>query len=185
MRGRLPDVAAVKSIRQLTTKLTNYKDLQSTHGKSFAAKVGVSQAEIDSVVTHLYLSSTMTHTEIALYLSQQYGLTVAPSTVNHYLLRVKKRHRERAVQNISTWIEQETAKLDNLELVAVELYNAGNIKDFCKIMVAVAKRRASLLGLDKPIKVHNTGGDDASALTDKQLEALATSTQAEIDKESI
>jgi hypothetical protein len=80
--------------------------------------------------------------------------------------------RDTYQRNSEEVLEKEIAKLDALEQSAIELYEAGNVVDFQKSMIMIAKRRSALLGLDKAKKVQLDGRIMGSNLSDAELESI-------------
>lgn len=142
-------------------------------------------AWVRTLVAQMYLTGGHTSETIAEYLDERFGIKIKSVTVRAHLSVLKKDWQEQAAQDTATMITQELGKLAQLEKYAIETLRDGSMrvadngafvqlgyaKDFCDIMLKIAKRRSNLLGLDKtPALILKDAR--TSELSDEELEAI-------------
>lgn len=123
-----------------------------------------------SMISHLHLTG-MTNDGIVEYFKINYPeLPITLNYVSYALEFTKKKWRESYLKDTTEITENELQKLDSLEASLLELHEQGEIRDFSDQMLKIAKRRSSLLGLDKAKKVEVSV--PLSDLSDEELERI-------------
>lgn len=173
------DKKAVKTVAHIQKTGT----IKSRGGRPKTTAVQMTRDIRMNLMAHLYLSNTMTYDDIRVYMEENYGVVISSGQISHDFTDLRKKWKERALTDFNEVVTQEIAKLDHLERSAFDLINQGETEKFCKVMLATAKRRATLLGLNKPLEVNLNDKRKVAELSDSDLEKIATGKTDDNDTE--
>jgi hypothetical protein len=135
-----------------------------------------------SLIAAYYLTGLYTCEAVRDQLELHHSIKVSRRTVNKDLAYLRKQWVALAAKSTDAWIQTELAKLADLETQAIvhlrSVAVAGDpvkfsdyTKDYIELQLKISKRRANLLGLDKPRKIEHSG--DLLGLSDAELEKIA------------
>jgi hypothetical protein len=137
-------------------------------------KMSLSRSFRKQLIAHMYLTTPMTQNQIAEWLKDVHGVEISGVAVGKDLMELKDEWNKKALQTAADARSLEIQKLDALERSCLLLFSSGKFKDFVSTMLKVAKRRACLQGLDRPLKVALGEGDkDFDNMSDAELAKLA------------
>lgn len=155
---------------QRVKQLAGEPDTRSGHNPPNSEAARRLKAWRQNLVAQLVLTGTMTLEDIREYLMNVHGYAISGGQLSKDIKQMRERWAKQSLENTDTAIRAELNKLAELEQTAIQgIRDGGKIVDFVDSMLKIAKRRSSLLGLDKAKKLEVKHG--LESLSDEELEA--------------
>jgi hypothetical protein len=123
------------------------------------------------IVAHLALHTGLTYDDIAKHVEDIYGIQCNAGMIKADIVSLRKRWADTAGLTTEKLVERELTVLAEVEDKVQELYTRGEVKEYTECVLKIQKRRSTLLGLDKPLKI-SVHKPPVYEMTDVELQKL-------------